>query len=103
MKSVFGFFLIEIRLEDEFLEVEIRFRILLQNPKSEFQKVNQNFPIEHAHSHLDTSSLKLANEVYRSDRQFSLQLLLRFLNKPFNISCKAQREELGLAITVTCK
>lgn len=33
MKSVFGFFLIEIRLEDEFLEVEIRFRILLQNPK----------------------------------------------------------------------
>ena len=59
MKSVFGFFLIEIRLEDELFEVEIHFRNLLQNPKSEFQKVNQNFPIEHAHSHLDTSSLKL--------------------------------------------
>ena len=59
MKSVFGFFLIEIRLEDEFFEVEIHFRNLLQNPKSEFQKGNQNFPIENAHSHLDTSSLKL--------------------------------------------
>lgn len=103
MKSVFGFFLIEIRHEDELFEVEIHFRFLLQNPKSEFQKANKNFPIENAHSHLDTSSLKLANEVYLSDRQFSLQLLLRFLNKPFNISCKAQREEPGLAITVTCK
>lgn len=59
MKSEFGFFLIEIRLEDELFEVEIHFRILLQNPKSEFQKVNQNFPIENAHGHLDASSLKL--------------------------------------------
>lgn len=51
-------FLSEIHLEDEFFKVEIRFRILLQTPKSEFQKVNQNFPIEHAHSRLDTTSLK---------------------------------------------
>ena len=52
-------FLIEIRLEDELFEVDIHFRILLQNPKSEFQKVNQNLPIEHDHSHLNTSSLTL--------------------------------------------
>ena len=64
MKSEFGFFLIEIHLEDELFEVEIHFRILLQNPKSEFQKVNQNFPIENAHGHLDASSLTAVIDIF---------------------------------------